>query len=269
MLISIVVTSYNYQKYLKDTINSIISQSYTNWEMIVVDDASTDSSVDIIKEFVKSDNRIKLIENDVNLGLSKSMEKGVKSASGEWIAFLESDDLWKENHLKKITEIIEKYPQTTLIFNDVEPFGDKDSIRRKEEYLNKNRTFLKQKTFPANMFFDLGAVNLIPTFSCICADKKKLLECGFDTPIDKFLDWWLYVHLARKNDFYYIPEKLTKWQLHPESYIQNKNKKKHLPMGVLALSDIIRKEKDLTLIPYFIKTCFSACLRLLNRAKTS
>lgn len=267
MLITIVVTSYNYQKYLKDTVNSILSQNFSEWEMIVVDDASSDSSVEILEEFAKNDNRIKLIKNEKNLGLCKSLQKGIKAASGEWIAFLESDDLWTENHLQKITEIIKKYPQTGLIFNDVEAFGDRDSVKGKQKYFDENRKFLKHKSFPSNMFFDLGAVNRIPTFSCVCIKKEELLKCDFSAPIDKFLDWWFYIHLARNNHFYYIPEKLTKWRLHRESYIKNKNKKKHLPMGLLALSDIIWREKDLTLIPYLIKTCFSAGLRLLKRAK--
>ena len=269
MLISIVVTSYNYQEYIKDTINSILNQTCSDWEMIVVDDASTDLSVEVIREFAKNDSRIKLIVNETNIGLAKSLQKGVETASGEWIAFLESDDMWTCDNLQKKADIIAKYPDIALIFNDVELFGDEESICRKKKYFDENRAFLEHKTFPAKMFYDLGAINRIPTLSCVCINRKKLIECDFCSPIDKFLDWWLYIRLARENEFYYIPKKLTKWRLHKESYINNKKKKRHCPMGILVITDIIYRERDLTLIPYLIKTCFSACVRLLKRAVLS
>lgn len=101
MLVSVVVTSYNYQKYIKDTIISVLNQTFKDWEMIVIDDASTDASVKIIQELTKNDSRVKLIQNSENIGLKNSIKKALKEASGEWIAFLESDDLWREDYLEK------------------------------------------------------------------------------------------------------------------------------------------------------------------------
>ena len=106
MLVSVVVTSYNYQKYIKDTIISVLNQTFKDWEMIVIDDASTDASVKIIQELTKNDSRVKLIQNSENIGLKNSIKKALKEASGEWIAFLESDDLWREDYLEKKTALI-------------------------------------------------------------------------------------------------------------------------------------------------------------------
>ena len=73
MLVSVVVTSYNYQKYIKDTIISVLNQTFKDWEMIVIDDASTDASVKIIQELTKNDSRVKLIQNSENIGLKKKL----------------------------------------------------------------------------------------------------------------------------------------------------------------------------------------------------
>src|SRR5574344_974638 len=103
MLISIIIASYNYEMYLKDTIQSVLNQTYQDWELIIVDDGSTDNSVEIIKEFCAKDERIKLLthQDNVNKGLTKTLELGIQQAKGEWIAFLESDDMWTSDCLEK------------------------------------------------------------------------------------------------------------------------------------------------------------------------
>ena len=98
-MISVIITSYNYSQYIKDTIQSVIDQTYNDWELIIIDDCSKDNSVDIIKTF--NDKRIKLIINEQNLGLTKSIKIGIEKASGNWIAFLESDDFWAKNYLEE------------------------------------------------------------------------------------------------------------------------------------------------------------------------
>ena len=82
-MISIITASYNYSKYISETIKSVQTQTYSDWELIVVDDASTDNSVEIIRSFC-DDKRIKLICHDKNKGLSKVIQTGLKYAKGEW-----------------------------------------------------------------------------------------------------------------------------------------------------------------------------------------
>ena len=136
MKISIVTASYNYEKYIKETIHSILNQTYKDWEMIIVDDCSTDNSVDIIKSY--NDDRIKLFVNEKNLGLKETLKRGIKEASSEWIAFLESDDVLAPDYLEKKVEIIKKYPDINLIFNDCEFFGDDERVKAFEHALKKN-----------------------------------------------------------------------------------------------------------------------------------
>lgn len=93
-LVSIVTPVYNAERFLAETIKSIQNQTYKNWELLLVDDCSKDNSPSIIKEFQKDDNRIKYIKLDKNSGASVSRNTGIKNASGRFIAFVDSDDLW-------------------------------------------------------------------------------------------------------------------------------------------------------------------------------
>ncbi|MBQ4646380.1 MAG: glycosyltransferase family 2 protein [Candidatus Gastranaerophilales bacterium] len=103
MHFSIITASYNYEDYIKETIESVINQTYSNWEMIIIDDGSKDNSVEVIQEYCKKDSRIKLLthENHKNKGLIETIKLGIKNANNDWIVFLESDDTLASNYLEK------------------------------------------------------------------------------------------------------------------------------------------------------------------------
>lgn len=97
-LVSVIMPSYNTAKYIAESINSVLNQTYSNWELIIVDDCSSDETDLIVKSFL-SDKRIKYYKNPTNLGAALSRNRGLREASGTWIAFLDSDDLWKPTKL--------------------------------------------------------------------------------------------------------------------------------------------------------------------------
>ncbi|MGJ8759769.1 MAG: glycosyltransferase family 2 protein [Polaribacter sp.] len=99
-LISIITPNFNSEKFITQTIKSVINQSYENWEMIIVDDLSTDSSINIINSFCKSDTRIKLHRLKCNSGAAVARNKAISLANGNFIAFLDSDDLWLPKKLE-------------------------------------------------------------------------------------------------------------------------------------------------------------------------
>ena len=107
-LVSIVMPAYNCEKYVVEAINSILAQTYRNWELLVLDDGSKDDTLRIIEEFSQKDSRIKALPNGKNIGVSATRNRGIELASGEWIAFLDSDDMWKPEKLEKQFEIVEK-----------------------------------------------------------------------------------------------------------------------------------------------------------------
>ncbi len=253
MTISIITASYNYANYIEETIKSVLTQTYKDWELIIVDDGSTDNSVDIIKQYCTQDNRIKFFthENNSNKGLQETLLLGISKAAGDWIAFLESDDMWREDYLEQKLNIIQKYPAVGLIFNDVELFGDEKKVYIQTPIFADNHKFLMKKTYPCNMFKDFNISNRILTFSTLMIKKEILLNTNFNTPVDKLLDWWLYIHIAYDTDFYYIPEKLTLWRMHRDSYISKNKKKTNFFLSIQAYLDVFRNHK-----PTFKDKCF-------------
>lgn len=106
-LVSIIMPSYNTAKYISQSIESVVQQSYTNWELIIVDDCSSDGTDDVVNDFL-IDDRVKYFKNDKNYGAALSRNLGLREAKGEWIAFLDSDDVWHKNKLKKQLEFMMK-----------------------------------------------------------------------------------------------------------------------------------------------------------------
>jgi teichuronic acid biosynthesis glycosyltransferase TuaG len=99
---------FNNEKHIQEAILSVQSQSVSNWELIIIDDLSTDSSLEIAKSIAKLDNRIKIIENSTNIGSGKSRNKGIELAGGRWISFLDADDIWVPEKLKKQLQFAEE-----------------------------------------------------------------------------------------------------------------------------------------------------------------
>lgn len=100
-LVSIVTPVYNSEKFISETIDSIQNQTYKHWELILVDDCSSDNSYDIISEYIKNDKRIRYIKLEKNSGAAVSRNTGIKNAKGRFIAFLDSDDIWLPEKLEK------------------------------------------------------------------------------------------------------------------------------------------------------------------------
>lgn len=99
-LVSIVMPSYNTGKFIRESIESVLAQTYTNWELIIVDDCSTDNTDDIVGEYL-TDERIRYLKNEKNSGAAVSRNKALREAKGRWVAFLDSDDIWHHKKLEK------------------------------------------------------------------------------------------------------------------------------------------------------------------------
>lgn len=100
-LVSIITPNWNCAKYVSETIRSVQAQTYQNWEMIIVDDCSTDESCEVVAPYVEQDVRIRLLKNPKNSGAAVSRNYALREAKGKWIAFLDSDDLWAPDKLEK------------------------------------------------------------------------------------------------------------------------------------------------------------------------
>jgi len=111
MKISVIIPLYNKEHYIKDTIKSVLSQTYTNWEAIIIDDGSTDESAQITQSFC--DSRIRFFRQ-TNQGVSKTRNRGIELSLGDYIAFLDADDKWKPNYLETMLKLTEEYPDYSV-----------------------------------------------------------------------------------------------------------------------------------------------------------
>ena len=225
-LISFVVTSYNYEKFIGIALDSLLSQTYKNFEVIVVDDGSKDNSVSLIEEYANMHNQIHLFfhEDRGNHGLPSSMLLAISKARGQYIAFCESDDYLHPEYMEKKVHIINKYKDVVIISNAIKMFGDEKSIEARGWVCQYIRKLLKQGGTPIDLRYN-QSFNFIPTLSSVMIRTDILRNLDFNTPIPAWIDFWLYRQILIKYPLYFVDEELTFWRQH-DSYnsLQNSSK---------------------------------------------
>ena len=140
-LVSIVMPVYNGQKYLEEQLKSLIDQSYRNLEIIVIDDKSTDSSLEIINNLASTDKRIKVYTNSRNLGLISNYLKGASSASGEFICVCDQDDYWRKDRIEILKGLLDKDQENVMAYSDIEICDE--NLKPIQSSLGFNETRLK------------------------------------------------------------------------------------------------------------------------------
>ena len=122
-LVSVILTVYNRENYLRRSIDSLLNQTLKDWELIAIDDGSDDNSFNILQEYSVKHKRIKVLKHK-NMKLPLSRNRGIKAASGKYITFLDSDDEYEKDHLQKRSEFLEKNPEIDLLHGGVRIIGD-------------------------------------------------------------------------------------------------------------------------------------------------
>lgn len=187
-LVSIVLPSYNLEKYISQTINSVLSQTYPYWELVITDDCSSDSTVRIIREFAEKDSRIRLFILDKNSGAGAARNNSIKEAKGRYIAFLDGDDWWYPNKLQLQMEFIQEH-QYEFVFTAFE-YADKD--------LNVTGVSFKPKRISFNM---LKMGNNIGTPGVIY-DTKRIGKL-YMPEIRKRQDWAMWLQITKYTRYAY------------------------------------------------------------------
>lgn len=209
-LVSIIVPMYNVEKYIGTTIESVISQTYKNWELLIIDDKSKDKSVEVVKEYIKKDSRIKLLCNAQNIGAAKTRNFGIKESVGEYIAFLDGDDLWNCDKLEKQIRFMEEnnYLATYTGFKKIYI----DSIEKKE-YISKYKLSLTYE--------ELLKTNWLSTFTVIY--NQKILGKKYFPDIKAGQDYGLWLILAKETGkLYGLKDILGTYRVHNNSLSSNK-----------------------------------------------
>ena len=206
-LVSIITPSYNSAKFIKQCIESVIAQTYTNWEMLIVDDYSADNSLQILKKY--NDKRIQLIELDENVGASESRNVAIRKAKGKYIAFLDSDDLWDPQKLEKQISFMEK-EDIAFSFSTYQPMSDDESKLYSIIHAPKIVTYSSylKKTI-------IGCLTVI-------IDREK--TGGFEMPnIRSSHDMALWLLIMRRGfDAYGLDENLARYRIVSTSNTANK-----------------------------------------------
>lgn len=225
--ISVIVPSFNYASFLREALDSVLNQTFENFEIIVIDDGSRDSSLEIISEFQKKTSKLRFYqhENHQNLGLPSSLRLGLEKARGTWIAVLEADDVWSIECLEKRVEAVLS-SNVDFCCNKIQAIVEKGGNKVWfDSYVPRVEKKLSQ--LQAKMgSFDLHQLilqeNLIPTFSCAMVKKEILSRCDFETPVASWLDWFLWCQVLQETEGVFIEQPLTYWRLHSDS--QNSKK---------------------------------------------
>lgn len=210
-LFSVIVTSYNYEDYIRNTLDSIVNQTFRDFEVIVVDDGSTDNSWQIIQEYAKNYSFIKVLchQGRENRGISESIKLGLSVAKGEFIAFLESDDYWLTNHLAVKAAYLEaNHWETKILFNGIKLLNGNKCINSYLENCEKKLTENNGK----NIFKFMKTGNILPTFSAMAVQRKLLEGCDFNSPYAPWLDFWLWMQICFYHPVDFISEQLTCWR---------------------------------------------------------
>jgi len=186
-MISVVIPLYNKEKSIASTLQSVYEQTYTDYEVVIVNDGSTDGSANLVKDIIAQiDDRWTLISQE-NAGVSAARNRGIMEARGEYVAFLDGDDLWDKDFLKELVQLMEDYPGKSIygigcakIVGDEIPNDEGNTYYRGESRWDWN--------------------TMAYTGSSACVNKKDAIEVGlFDTRMTHGEDYDLWWHLQLEN----------------------------------------------------------------------
>lgn len=193
-LVSIVMPSFNTGDFIASTIDSVLSQTYKNWELLIVDDCSTDNTDNVVKSYL-SDFRIRYIRNENNCGAAVSRNKALREAKGRWIAFLDSDDLWMPEKLEKQISFMEKndYHFSYTNYAEIDVDGNRNGITvTGPKRITKNGFFNYCWPGCLTVMYDRNVVGLIQIFD-----------------IKKNNDYAMWLKACQKADCYLLNEELA------------------------------------------------------------
>lgn len=214
MKISVILTSYNHAQFIKQSIDSVLNQTYPNFELIIVDDCSTDSSWDIISQYKKEHPEIITIHHKYNWGGGVVADTVQNYATGEYIALHHSDDVWKHDKLQKQVKVIKKHPEYVAVFSNAMVIDDDGNDYDDENSFYYDLFSVENRTRYEwlNYFFYHGNCLCHPS---ILVKKSVYEEDGFFRKglrqIPDFVKW---IQICKKYEIYVLPDKLVKFRVH-------------------------------------------------------
>lgn len=258
-VISVCIPTYNGSTYLRECLDSITNQTFTDYEILIVDDNSEDKTVEIVKEYQSKDSRIRLVENKENIGLVKNWNKCIDLAKGEWIKFVFQDDFLHRNCLAKMFSYTSKkigliYCQREFLFEQGIPNSKKKESYKylsilegvfshseyisPEEYCNEVLNFINYPGF-----------NLIGEPTVVMIHRSIFQKFGnFNANFVQICDEEFWTRVAIHTGLIYIQEKLVTFRIHNKSVSLNNYKKNFYEISII---DPLLRLQEICLNPIY------------------
>lgn len=248
-LVSIIVPVYNVEKFIRETMDSVLAQTYPHWELLLVEDGSGDSSAEVIETYIKEkqETRIRLIRQPSNQGAAKARNRGVQEAGGRYLAYLDADDLWApeklERQLRFMTEKGAAFSFTGYEFADENGVG-MGKIVRVPETLHYRQALSNTTIFTTTVMFDTHRIS------------RELLEMPVVKSEDTAL-WWKVLRMGYTA--YGLDENLVKYRRPGRTLSSNKLE------AIRRIWNLYRRVEGLSLVRSMWHFCFWAARAVWRR----
>ena len=248
--VSVIIPSYNHERFLRQRIDSVIEQTYNDLEIIILDDASTDNSLSIIEDYARRDPRITVVVNDKNSGGPFGQwNKGAELARGEYLWFAESDDSCETQFLEQLIPLLDENPQVGIAYCQSYLTDEQNQIINS---YRKNLEFIYKSTAWDQAFIKPGPEacrewllfhNPVPNASGALLRRSVYLDCGMAAP-EMLLngDWYLYTKMLCRSDLAFIPEHLNYFRVHPSTQRERSRSTARVYREIIRINELIREE---------------------------
>jgi glycosyltransferase involved in cell wall biosynthesis len=238
-LFSVIIPLYNKENYVEKAINSILNQTYNNFEIIIIDDCSTDLSYEIAKKNVSE--KIRLIKHDKNKGLSASRNTGILNSKAEYITFLDADDVWKPTYLEEIKSLIDTYPEAKLFATNYEEVYPNEVV-----ILPKNNANTLESSQIIEDFFKISLGQPLYCACSLCVEKSVFDIVGnYNETItySEDIDFNIRANLSFK--LAYSKKALVSYMIFSENQITNNSLNKKVIPNFNAYEFFVKQNKSL------------------------
>ena len=238
--VSVVIPTYQCGRFVSQSIDSVLGQTFKNFEIIIVDDGSTDHTQEILNNYSNMNN-IKIIRQS-NQGPSAARNLGIRMSTGEYIAFLDADDIWLPNKLEKQIEYLEKHPKVDLIYCDSYLFNEKSTMQK---------TFFDiSQPFSGKVLNKLFLSDFIPLLTVVVRRSIFNSVGFFDETINGPEDYDLWLRISRTKTIDFIHEPLAKYRV--TSGLTSEQKIKRLKNEINVKEKALRNSPELSNLPIIL-----------------
>jgi glycosyltransferase involved in cell wall biosynthesis len=232
--------SFNYARYLPLAIESVLAQSYSDLELIITDDCSTDESRDIVEQYRRLDGRVIPVLHDVNHGLARARNSGLTVGTGEFVALIDADDVWLPDKLKTQMECFRAQPEMGLVHSDSAIIDGDGNLTGERFSALLHR---KGQQTSGNLFEVLCERNFLCVPTVILRQEAIQYAGGFEENLRSLEDWVCWTKVSRKYPLHYVEDALVHYRIHGAGLSSNskgmaQNRVKAFQFLLASFSDI-------------------------------